>query len=399
MFVVVWRRKLTLVWWWHSLLTATLGVVAFGWLGIAIDAGFGVLRVPKLASADPLRDTDCPTVSILFAARDEEEKLPGALATFLALDYPRYEVVAADDRSEDATAAILKSADQKESRLKYVRIDSLPAGWLGKPHALQRAYENSSGDWLVLTDADVHFAPDVLRRAIALAEKNGWDHLCLLADATMFTFGEKMMMTFFACAFVIATRPWSVSNPKSSAYIGVGAFQLIRRSAYEKMGTHRRLAMEVVDDVKLGKLVKEAGCRSGVARAGAAVSVHWHSGIRNIIRGTEKNFYAAAGYSPWMAGAQLLAIFSAWIFPWVALPFVHGWARIFAIAAIVVSMMAQAGAAREFRVSWLYALTQPVGAAIFFWMLLRSMIVTIWNSGIRWRGTFYSLEELKKGVV
>jgi hypothetical protein len=245
----------------------------------------------------------------------------------------------------------------------------------------------------------VHFAPDVLRRAIALAEKSGWDHLCLLADATMFTFGEKMMMTFFACAFVIATRPWSVSNPKSSTYIGVGAFQLIRRSAYEKMGTHRRLAMEVIDDVKLGKLVKAADCRSGVARAGPAVSVHWHSGIRNIIRGTEKNFYAAAGYSPWMAGAQLLAILSAWIFPWVALPFVHGWGRIFAIAAITVSMLAQAGAAREFRVSWFYALTQPVGAAIFFWMLLRSTIVTIRNGGIRWRGTFYSLEELKKGVV
>jgi hypothetical protein len=50
-------------------------------------------------------------------------------------------------------------------------------------------------------------------------------------------------------------------------------------------------------------------------------------------------------------------------------------------------------------VSWLYALTQPVGAAIFFWMLLRSTIVTIRNGGIRWRGTFYSLEELKKGVV
>ena len=211
-----------------------------------------------------------------------------------------------------------------------LRVDSLPAGWLGKPHALQRAYENSSGEWLVLTDADVHFAPDVLRRAIALAEKNQWDHLPLLADAKLFTFGEKMVMTFFACAFVLATRPWSVSNPKSGAYIGIGAFQLIRRSAYEKMGTHRRLAMEVVDDVKVGKLVKEAGCRSGVGKAGPAVSVHWHAGVRNLIRGTEKNFFAAANYSLWMAGAQLFSIFMAWIFPWLALPFVHGWARIFA---------------------------------------------------------------------
>ena len=270
---------------------------------------------------------------------------------------------------------------------------------MGKPYALHQAYEKSTGEWLVLTDADVHFAPDVLRRAIALAKTKGWDHMPVLAEAKLYTFGEKVVMTFFATAFVLATRPWRVSKPHSSEYIGVGAFQLIRRSTYEKMGTHRRLAMEVVDDMKVGKLVKETGGRSGVAKGGSAVSVHWHSGVRNIIRGTEKNFYAAAGYSPWIAGAQLVSIFSAWIFPWLALPFVNGWARVFAVMAIVVPMVAQAGAAREFRVSWLYALTQPVGAVIFFWMLLRSTIVTIRNGGIRWRGTFYSLEELKKGVV
>jgi glycosyltransferase involved in cell wall biosynthesis len=378
---------------------ATLGFVAFVWVALAIDAGFGALKIPSLKGSGLLTDAECPTISILFAARDEEEKLPGAVATFLALDYPRYEVVAVNDRSQDGTEAILEAAAREDPRLKVIQITSLPAGWLGKPYALHQAYEKSTGEWLVLTDADVHFAPDVLRRAIALAKTKGWDHMPVLAEAKLYTFGEKVVMTFFATAFVLATRPWRVSKPHSSEYIGVGAFQLIGRSTYEKMGTHRRLAMEVVDDMKVGKLVKETGGRSGVAKGGSAVSVHWHSGVRNIIRGTEKNFYAAAGYSPWIAGAQLVSIFSAWIFPWLALPFVHGWARVFAVMAIVVPMVAQAGAAREFRVSWLYALTQPVGAAIFFWMLLRSTIVTIRNGGIRWRGTFYSLEELKKGVV
>jgi hypothetical protein len=145
--------------------------------------------------------------------------------------------------------------------------------------------------------------------------------------------------------------------------------------------------------------VKEAGCRSGVGKAGPAVSVHWHAGVRNLIRGTEKNFFAAANYSLWIASAQLFSIFMAWIFPWLVLPFVHGWVRIFAAVAIVVPMMAQAGAAREFRVPMLYALTQPVAAVIFFWMLLRSTIVTLRNGGIRWRGTFYPLEELRRGIV
>jgi glycosyltransferase involved in cell wall biosynthesis len=202
-----------------------LGFVAFAWVALAIDAGLGVLRVPSLKRAVPLGDAECPTVSILFAARDEEEKLPGALATFLALDYPRYEVVAVNDRSEDATATILDSAAREDARLKVIRVTSLPAGWLGKPYALQRAYENSKGEWLVLTDADVHFAPDVLRRAIGLAQKNRWDHMPLLAEAKMYTFGEKAVMTFFALAFVLATRPWRVNKPHSAEYIGVGAFQ------------------------------------------------------------------------------------------------------------------------------------------------------------------------------
>jgi len=390
---------LTLVWWLQVFLEAAVALVALSWLALAISAGLGVRKIPYLGSVAPLANAECPTVSILFAGRDEEEKLPGALATFLGQDYPRYEVVAVDDRSEDATGAILDAAARRDSRLKVVHVTSLPEGWLGKTYGLQQAYEASSGEWLVLTDADVHFAPDVLRLAIALAQKNHWDHLPLLAAAKLFTFGEKMVMTFFACAFVLATRPWSVSNPKSSAYVGVGAFQLIRRSTYEKIGTHRRLAMEVVDDVKVGKLVKEAGCRFGVGRAGPAVSVHWHSGVRNLIRGTEKNFFAAANYSLWIASAQLFSIFMAWIFPWLALPFVHGWARIIAMVAIAVPMLAQAGAAREFRVSMFYALTQPVAAVIFFWMLLRSTIVTVRNGGIRWRGTFYPLEELRRGLV
>jgi glycosyltransferase involved in cell wall biosynthesis len=390
---------LTLLSLWHVALTGSLALIAFSWLALAIDAGFGVLKVPSLKDAEPLADAECPSVSILFAARDEQEKLPEALATFLALDYPRYEIVAVNDRSEDATGTILETAARDNPRLKVIAVGSLPEGWLGKPHAMQQAYESSSGDWLVLTDADVHFAPDVLRRAIALAAKNKWDHMPLLADAKMFTFGEKVVMTFFAFAFVIATRPWSVSNPKSRAYIGVGAFQLIRRSTYQKMGTHKRLAMEVIDDLKVGKLVKESGGRSGVAKAGTAVSVHWHSGVRNIIRGTEKNFFAAASYRLWIAGLQLLGILLMWIFPWVALPFVSGWAKLLAVVAIALPMIAQAGAAREFRVSVFYALTQPVGALIFCWMLMRSTVVTLRNGGITWRGTFYPIEDLKRGIV
>ena len=165
------------------------------------------------------------------------------------------------------------------------------------------------------------------------------------------------------------------------------------------MGTHRRLAMEVVDDVKLGKLVKAAGLRSGVATAGRAVSVHWHSGLGNIIRGTTKNFYATTGFRFWVACGQVAGTLLMFLLPWLALPFVHGWARAFAAVAIALPILAQAGAALEFEESPLYAVTQPLGALIFVWMIARSTIVTLRQGGIFWRGTFYPIEELKRGVV
>ena len=132
----------------HIFWTAVLGVIAFGWIAGAIELALGVRTIPSLEGVAPLKDSECPPVSILFAGRDEAEKLPGAIATMLALDYPKYEVIAVDDRSEDATGAILAAAAKKDARLKPARVDALPSGWLGKPHALQQAYERSSGECL-----------------------------------------------------------------------------------------------------------------------------------------------------------------------------------------------------------------------------------------------------------
>jgi hypothetical protein len=317
----------------------------------------------------------------------------------LALDYPRYEVIAVDDRSEDATGAILEAAAKKDARLKPVRVNELPSGWLGKPHGLQQAYERSSGEWLVFTDADVHFAPDLLRRSIALAEDNGWDHLTLLAAPKMFTVGEKIVLTFFGMSFLLGTKPWKAHQPTSRGYTGVGAFQLIRRSAYEKLGTHRRLAMEVVDDLKLGKLVKKSGFRSGVARSGNLVSVHWHAGLGNTIRGTTKNFFAATGFKPQIVAAQVLGTLLMFVFPVAALPFARGWALAFAAISVGLPLAVAGGVAKDIEAGAAYGLTYPLGALIICWMLIRSTVVTLWQGGVTWRGTFYPIEDLKRGVV
>ena len=243
------------------------------WIILGLRIAYVALKLPWIKDFSPITGTNVPRISLLFAARDEEEKLPSALATLAQLDYPELEIIGVDDRSEDATGRMLDEFAASHPRFRAIHVKELPAGWLGKPHALQRAYEASSGEWLLFTDADVRFKTDVLRRTMTMVTKRNLDHLSLFGDVEMVGFWEKVVVTFFGMAFHMATAPSEVINPKSGAYVGVGAFQLMKRSAYEAAGTHRRLAMEVVDDMKLGKIVKQAGFRSAVGIAQDSVVV------------------------------------------------------------------------------------------------------------------------------
>ncbi|HXW55421.1 MAG TPA: glycosyltransferase family 2 protein [Candidatus Cybelea sp.] len=383
----------------HVLLAVLLGVIALLWILETIEIARGVGSLPRLADAPPLEDARCPTVSILVTARDEAAKLPGALRTLLAQDYPNYEVVAVDDRSLDGTRAILEAAARANPKLKCVSVDALPSLWLGKPHGLQQAYEHSAGEWLVFTDADVHFAPDVLRRAVALVLSNDWDHLTLLGRVEMYGFFEKIAMTFFGLLFVMTSKPWRARDRKSASYVGVGAFQLVSRTSYEAMGTHRRLHMEVVDDMKLAKLMKQTGGRSGAATAGEAVRVRWHDGVRNMVRGTTKNFFAAAEYRSSLAVGRMAGLLMMFVFPVAGFAFARGWALAFCGVAAALPAVLEAAAALECGESPFWGLSHPIGALIFVWMLARSMIVTLWQGGVVWRGTFYPLGDLRRSIV
>jgi glycosyltransferase involved in cell wall biosynthesis len=382
-------------WFWLSF----FGVIAFFWVFHGLRVAWGLMRLPWLKDFALLADAECPRISLLFAARDEEEKLPGALATLATIDYPNLEIIAVDDRSQDATGRILDEFAVSHERFRVVHVTALPPGWLGKPHALQKAYEASAGEWLLFTDADVRFAPDALRRAAAVVKQKNLDHFTLFGDVEMVGFWETVLVTFFGLAFHMANDPYQVSNPHSRAYVGVGAFQLMKRSAYEACGTHRRLAMEVVDDMKLGKLVKQAGLRSSVGVAQEAVVIRWHAGVGNLIRGVTKNFFAALGYNLPLVVVAICGMWMLNVAPFAGVIWGHGWVRALSGIAVVIALAFHVGVDIAMHVSPLYAFTNPLGAVLFSYMLLRSTVVTLRDGGVTWRGTFYPLEELRRGVV
>lgn len=375
------------------------GVIALSWVFQGFRVVFGALQLPWINDFLPAPDAECPLISIIFAARNEEEKLPAALATLAELDYPHLEIIAANDRSTDGSGRILDEFAATHPDFRVVHIAVLPGGWLGKPHALQRAYDASTGEWLLFTDADVRFKRDILRRAVTFAKRYHLDHLTLFGDAEMVGFWETVLLTFFGMAFHIATQPDRVINPHSRSYVGVGAFQLLRRRAYEASGTHQRLSMEVVDDMKLGKIVKQAGFRSGVGIAQDFIVIRWHAGVGNLIRGVTKNFFASVGYRVPIVCLSIVVVLAMNVLPFGGLLYGHGWVRTFCAIAVLVALSLQAGVDIVMRVSPLYAVTLPIGAVLFSYMLLRSTVVTLLQGGIVWRDTFYPLDELKRGVV
>jgi cellulose synthase/poly-beta-1,6-N-acetylglucosamine synthase-like glycosyltransferase len=394
------REKIQL----HIFLTIALGIPAVLWAIQSIRAGIGMMKLPRIERFLPLDKSKCPRVSIMFAARDEAEKLSPALASLLSLDYPDYEVIAVDDRSSDATGRIMEEFAARDSRLRVIHISDLPPGWLGKPHALNSAYQLATAPWLVFTDADVIFAPDSLSRVMTLATTQQIDHLALMTQMTMVGFWERVVMTYFGLGFTLGTEPWQASNPKSSKFTGIGAFQLMRRSVYDAVDGHRKLAMEVIEDMKMGKLVKQGGYRSQAGYAAQHISVRWQAGLGNLVRGTTKNFFAAAYFNLPLVCLQVLGIFLMSVFPWIALPSLlitksFGLPLLFSGIAVGIALCVHVALSFGAKASPLYGLTHPIGALIFMWMLTRSTAITLSRGGIVWRETFYPLAELRRGMV
>jgi hypothetical protein len=391
-----------------SYLHAALGgILAAVWLSRVLDAGRGMFKIPDLARPEwdrrPGEQGSPPRVSIIVPACDEESTVGQALRSLLSLDYPQCEVIAVNDRSRDRTGQIMDAiAAQHLSRapaLKVLHIEELPAGWLGKTHAAHKAAALATGDWLLFTDADVEFRPDALRRALAYAESENADHVVIFPTVDMRTPGERMMMAFFMLQFAFGHRPWKVADPRAADHIGIGAFNLIRRTAYDAIGGHQSLRLEVIDDMKLGKLVKDHGFAQRNAFGTGFISLRWARGALGVVRNLTKNMFSLMHFHwPRALGAALL-LGAISIGPYAGLVLASGWNRLgYGVAVGAIALM-YAGLRTRTAISPLYFLLHPVGGALFVYLLLSSAAVALWRGGVVWRGTKYSLAELRGGRV
>ena len=390
---------------WNAFLALALAAI---WLSRLIAAARGMPKIAEISGPEwDLAPVDAtgrtPRVSIVVCALNEEAKIEPALRSLLELDYPDYEVVAVDDRSTDNTGTIMdRIADEYlgegHHHLRVVHVAELPPGWLGKVHAMWNATNVATGDWILFTDADVVFSRDALRRAIAYAEKDRADHVVLFPTMLMYTWDERMMIAFFQAMFVFGHRPWKTADPKARDHMGVGAFNLIRRSTYEAIGTYERMRLSVVDDMKLGELVKQGGFAQRNVFGRDLIRLHWATGALGIVRGLTKNFFAILRYNPVIASAAIVFMLLFNVGPFVGLAMSHGAARALYAACVLSIAGIYYGMSDRSNIPPYYVVLHPISSLLFAYSVARSMVVTLAQGGITWRGTKYPLSELRKGV-
>jgi cellulose synthase/poly-beta-1,6-N-acetylglucosamine synthase-like glycosyltransferase len=339
-------------------------------------------------------------LTVVVPCRDEARGVDAAVRSLLAQDLPDLQVVAVDDRSTDGTGELLDRLAARDARLEVIHVAALPPGWLGKNHACAAGARRARGGWILFTDGVVVFAPGALRRALGAATARRLGHLAVAPTFVAPGFAERAFVTAFAALLAPALRLWELPRAGTRAFFGVGAFNLVRRDAYEAAGGHARIPLEVVDDVKLGLLLRRSGVPQGAAASGL-VSVRWQHGLAPSVAGLVKNAFAAVEYRLPVAlagAAGLLLLGAGPVVLAAAAP--SAAARGVALAALAVSVLHHARWARaQAGARGAEGLLMPACATVLGAVLLGSALAARARGAVLWRGTRYPLDEVRSGCL
>ena len=374
-----------------AVLAAGFWIPAGVWL-MSKRHAFTVLASVSVREEDPL-----PPVSVVIPARNEERNLEQALQSVLALDYPDLEIIVVNDRSTDDTGAILEKMAERDTRLAVVTIDDLPTGWIGKPHALHVGAQQARGEFILFTDADIVFDPLAFQKAMAHVLAHQFDHVTVIPQSAMPGFFLKAFSATFGMFMFIIFKPWQARNPQSRRYMGIGAFNLIRTSAYRAMGGHEPVALRPDDDLKFGKLVKDDGYRQDVLNGRGMVTVEWYRSVAELIDGLMKNMFAGMEYRVSSVVAATLAALLIHIWPWIGVWVTGGWPQAGYAVTIVMMIISFGVTMGPFGVKFWQGLLLPLTIGLLVYIQCRAMALALWRGGIVWRGTFYELRQLKTG--
>lgn len=355
-------------------------------------------EIPRLEKSSSEQTADLwPSLSLIIPACNEERSIEAAARSLLEQTYPNLELIFVNDRSTDQTGDIIQRLAEEDSRVTVLHIETLPDGWLGKVHALHRATEVARGDWLLYTDADVSFQPGALQEIVQFAETEGVDHLAGLPrmrPAGVWV-GIAIAAFYTTSMFFISSR--RVADPDDPLAVGVGALNLVRRSALDQTPGFEWLKMETIDDMGLGLMVQQHGGRGLVARAGEQLSLTWYQNVSEMARGLEKNTPGLTGYSR-LRSLGLLSILPLFLIGF-ACTFLFPWPVCLAAWLVIATcpLLCMASFSRQTSLARYTFACFPLGLILLWLIFVRALWLLSVRGHVQWRGTQYPIAALKTG--
>ena len=368
-------------------------VILAMWVASLAGTILNLRLVPWLRPRLPGRT---PLVSVIVPARDEERTIERTVRALLGQTWPALEVVVVNDRSTDATEAILARVAAEDPRLVVIHGEDPPEGWLGKPWALQQGHLRAKGELLLFVDADVIYQPDAITAAVETLAERGLPMLSLMPHIVMHGFWEHVVMPNLG-VFAFTFLPLWIGNRTRAAWLAVGGGpgNLVRREEYERVGGHAALRDAVIDDVALARLFRRNGLRTEIVIANELVSVRMYHGLREIVNGFTKNAFAVLNRN-YFAGALFLALAVVFHLLPYALALTGDPIALATVALITLTRLILFSAL-GYRLDNA-ALGHPLMIGTWCVILLRSMWLTGIRRQLHWRGRTYDASRTRFGA-
>ena len=383
-----------------TILISAIWLIAFVWLAIVVLTVYGLSRQRYLSPSLDLRlaPSEAPLVSILVPARNEQHRvLEDCIQSILAQDYPRFEVIAVNDRSTDTTGTILETLAESDRRLQVIEGRELPEGWLGKPYAMHQALQCARGEWILATDADMIFEPPALRTALAQTLAADAEAMTLLPHFEASSFWERVMIPAWAWVFLMFALSYRIDDPKADRAVGIGGFFLMKRRLLDRIGGYEALKDEVMEDVRLAEKIKRSDARLLFEHAPALMRTRMYKTFAEMWECSTKNWFSGVNFSLPFALFCVASMYVAAVVPWL----IAVWSG---IAMAVGTTASVSGLFIPAALSWLlqvvviaivstrsgvspgYAFTAPLGLGVMYAMLFDSSIRISTGRGVMWKG-------------
>ncbi|GJL77753.1 MAG: glycosyl hydrolase [Nitrospinaceae bacterium] len=361
--------------------------------GVVLYLTLNLIHLVRVESVrGPLRSS--PFLSVCVPARDEARDIKACLTSLLNQEYPHFEVIVVDDHSTDGTGDIIESLATEFPNLIHLEGQALPSGWLGKPFALHQAVRKAKGEVLIFTDADPVFQPHALTSAVHAMTTKDLDMMTLMPGTEFVSFWERAVQPVVFAFIAALSRFKKINSPNSTSAMGFGAFIMVNKKVYERIGGHESVKGEVLEDVMLAKTAKRAGCKLLAADAKSIFSIRMYHSLREIWTGWRKNIFIAMKKSVLRTLYYICMILGFLVTPNLVLLWnIFEATGIIASGMALISFLMMAGTSihlcDEIRLERWNAFLFPLGAFIMTAIMLNSMFQVLFNKQTEWRGRNY----------